>query len=70
MTVSAGKTTGVNIRTNPKELPVGALGAQHREERDERLVTGLDEQKSERVIVECNSLEGLGDGGKDGSASN
>ena len=60
----------MNIRTNPKELSVGALGAQHREERDERLVTGLDEQKSERAIVECKSLEGLGDGGKDGSASN
>jgi hypothetical protein len=61
--------TDISVRTNPRELPFGALCVQHGEERDERLVTCLDEQESEWVIFESNSLEGLDDWGKDGSSS-
>ena len=62
------KTTGISIRTNAKEWLALVLGAQHGEERNERLIASLNEQKSERVIVENNSLEGLDDRGKDGSS--
>ena len=68
--MNTGKTADISIRTNTRDLPFGALCIQHGEERDERLVTCLDEQESERVIVESNSLEGLNDWGKDGSSGN
>lgn len=58
----------MSIRTNPPDLSVVATCVQHAEERDKRLVTGLDEQHSERVIVESNSFKGLDDWGKDGSS--
>ena len=60
----------MSTRTNPEELSVATLGVQHGEKRDERLVTGFNEQDSERVIVKRNSFEGLGDWRKDGSSSN
>lgn len=66
--MSSGKIRDMNGRTNPKGLPAGALCVQHVEERDKRLITGLDEQDSERVILESNPFEGLDDWRKDGSS--
>ena len=66
--MSTSKSTNMSIRTNPKELPFVTFCVQHGEERDERLVAGLDEQDSERVIVESNTFEGLDKRGKDGSS--
>ena len=40
------------------------------EERDERLVGGLDEHELERVAIEGDALEGAQDGVEDGTTGN
>lgn len=60
--MSTARTTDMKIRTNPgpPEPPVVATCVQRVKA---RLVTGLGEQDSERVIVESNSFEGVDDDG-------
>lgn len=45
-------------------------GTSHVEQRDERLVGGLDEHELERVAVESDALQSIEDRGEHGTASN
>ena len=56
------------IRTDSLELRVALDHLGLMEERDERLVCGLDEHELERVAVERDALQGAEDGVEGGAA--
>lgn len=58
----------LKVLTDGLELGVGVDDTGLVEERDERLVSALDDHQLERVAVECDALERLQDGAHRGAA--